>query len=101
MVIVIPGLSESLHAVDKRITDFETTGTALSVEVASSARRARGPGCQHPSSRRYGQCQCRLGAQPCMGRSVNLSMQVLRFKCINPQCSRAPPASRSKARSTD
>ena len=63
MVIVIPGLSESRHAVDNRITNFKTTGTALSVEVASSARRARGPGCQHPSSRRYGQCQCRRQCQ--------------------------------------
>jgi hypothetical protein len=29
-----------------------------------------------------------LRAQPCVGRSVNLSVQVRRFKCINLKCSR-------------
>lgn len=89
MVVFIPGLSESLRAVDKRITNFDTTDAVLSVEAASSARRAQCPRCSAHSSRRHGQYRRKLGAQPCMGRSVSLSVQVRRFKCVNPQCSQA------------
>ena len=89
MVVVIPGLSESLRAADKWITKLDTTDTVLSVEAASSAQRAQCPGCSHHSSRRHGQYRRKLGAQPCMGRSVSLSVQVRRFKCVNPQCSQA------------
>jgi transposase len=89
MVVVIPGLSESLRAVDKRITKLDTTGTALSVEAARSTRRALCPRCSVPSSRRHGLYRCKLGAQPCMGHSVSLNVQVRRFKCVNPQCSQA------------
>jgi transposase len=87
-MVFVPGLSESLGAAGKRIIHFDTTDTLLSVEAASSARRARCPTCLHGSSRRHGQYWRQLRAQPCMGRSVNLSVQVRRFKCINPQCSR-------------
>lgn len=87
-MVVVPGLSESLRAVDKRIVRFDAMNTLLSVDVASSARRARCPSCSHGSSRWHGQYWRQLKAQPCMGRSVNLSVQVRRFKCINPQCAR-------------
>ena len=85
-MVVIPGLSESLSAVGKRIVRFDTTEALLSVEAASSARRARCPTCSHGSSRRHGQYRRRLSAQPCMGQSVSLSVEVRRFKCVNPQC---------------
>ncbi len=89
MVVVIPGLSESLGAVNKRITNFDTTDTLLSLGAASSTRQAQCPRCSHYSSRRHGQYQRRLVAEPCMGRPVSLNVQVRRFKCVNPQCSRA------------
>ncbi len=87
-MIVIPGLSESLDAVGKRIVDVDITDTLLSVEAASSVRWAQCPTCLHNSSRRHGHYRRRLRTQPCMGRSVSLNLQVRRFKCINVQCSR-------------
>lgn len=84
-MVVVPGLSESLRAVRKRI---DAMNTRLSVDVASSARRGRCPSCSHGSSRWHGQYWRHLKDQPCMGRSVNLSVQVRRFKCVNPQCAR-------------
>ena len=87
-MVVIPGLSESLVAVGKRINRFDTTDTLLSVTASTSVKRAVCPTCSRPSSRRHGQYLRRLRAQPCMVRSVILHIQVRRFKCINPQCSR-------------
>ncbi len=87
-MVVIPGLSESLGAVGKRIIRFDTTESSFSVEAASSSRRAQCPKCSHGSVRRHGQYRRQLRAEPCMGRMVNLSVQVRRFKCVNPQCSR-------------
>jgi transposase len=85
-MVVVPGLSESLGAVGKRIIRFDITDTLLAVEAASSAQRAKCPTCSCGSSRRHGQYQRQLRAQPCMGRSVILHVQVRRFKCLNPQC---------------
>jgi hypothetical protein len=42
-MIVVPGLSESLGAVSKRIICVDTTDTLLSVEATSSVRGARCP----------------------------------------------------------
>ena len=44
------------------------------------------PRCSRGASRRHGQYWRQLRAQPCMGRSVILYVQVWRFKCLNPQC---------------
>jgi transposase len=87
-MVDFPGLSESLGAVGKRISRFDITETGLSVEAASSVRRAVCPTCSRPSSRRHGQYRRRLRAHPCMGRSVILHVQVRRFKCLNPHCPR-------------
>lgn len=88
-MIVIPGLSDSLGAVGKRITHFETTEGGLAVGVASTVRSARCPKCSHRSSRQHGQYRRRLSAEPCMGRSVSLGVEMRRFKCVNRQCSQA------------
>ena len=88
-MVVVPGLSESLCAVGKRIIRFDITETLLSVEATSSVRRANCPRCSRGSSRRHGQYWRQLRAQPCMGRSVILYVQVRRFKCLNPQCPQA------------
>ncbi len=85
-MFVVPGLSESLDAVGKRIIRFDITDTLLAVEATSLAQRAKCPTCSRGSSRRHGQYQRQLRAQPCMGRSVILHVQVRRFKCLNPQC---------------
>lgn len=88
-MVVIPGLSESLSAVGKRIIRFDTADTLLSVEAASAARSTRCPKCSHRSSRRKGQCRRRLNAEPCLGSTLSLSVEVRRFKCVNRQCTQA------------
>ncbi len=85
-MVVVPGLSELLGAVGKRISRFDTTDALLSVQVTSSVRRALCPTCSRGSSRRHGEYRRHLKARPCLGRSVMLHVQVRRFKCLNPQC---------------
>jgi hypothetical protein len=87
-MVVFPGLTESLGAVGKRISRFDTTDTLLSVQATSSVRRALCPTCSRGSSRRHGQYRRHLKARPCLGRSVLLHVQVRRFKCLNSQCPR-------------
>ena len=86
-MVVIPGLTDSLGAVGKRITHFETSEGGLAVDVASTVRSARCPRCSHRSSRQHGQYRRRLSAEPCMGRPVSLGVEMRRFKCVNRQCS--------------
>jgi transposase len=85
-MVVVPGLSESLGAVGKRIVRFDITDTLLSVDATSSAYRAKCPTCSRGSSRRHGQYWRQLRAQPCMDRSVLLHVQVRRFKYRNRKC---------------
>jgi transposase len=87
-MVVVPGLSELLGAVGKRISRFDTTDALLSVQVTSSVRRALCPTCSRGSSRRHGQYRRHLKARPCLGRSVMSHVQVRRFKCCNPKCPR-------------
>jgi len=88
-MVVIPGLTDSLGAVGKRITHFETSEGGLAVDIASTVRSAQCPKCSHRSSRQHGQYRRRLSAEPCMGRPVSLGVEVRRFKCVNRQCSQA------------
>ena len=88
-MVVIPGLTDSLGAVGKRITHFETTEGGLAVDIASTVRSAQCPKCSHRSSRRHGQYRRRLSAEPSMGRPVSLGVEMRRFKCVNRQCSQA------------
>jgi hypothetical protein len=53
-MVVFPGLSESLSAVGKRISRFDSTDTQLSVQAANSVRSAVCPSCSRGSSRRHG-----------------------------------------------
>jgi len=87
-MVVIPGLTDSLRAVGKRITHFDTTDGGLAVDVASTVRSAQCPKCSHRSSRRHGQYWRRLSAEPSMGRRVSLAVEVRRFKCVNRRCSK-------------
>ena len=88
-MVVIPGLTDSLGAVGRRINHFETYEGGLAVDVASTVRSARCPKCSHRSSRQHGQYRRRLSAEPCMGWTVSLGVEVRRFKCVNRQCSQA------------
>ena len=88
-MVVIPGLTDSLGAVGKRITHFETTEGGFAVDIASTVRSAQCPKCSHHSSRRHGQYRRRLSAEPSMGRPVSLGVEMRRFKCVNRQCSQA------------
>ena len=88
-MVVIPGLTDSLSAVGKRITHFKTTEGGLAVDIASTVRSAQRPKCSHRSSRRHGQYRRRLSAEPSMGRPVSLGVEMRRFKCVNRQCSQA------------
>jgi transposase len=85
-MIVIPGLSESLTAVGKQIVGFETTDTKVSADVSSSALSAQCPKCSQQSSRTHGKYRRQIRAQACTGRAVSLSVEVRRFKCVNPLC---------------
>jgi transposase len=80
-MLIIPGLSESLGAVGKRIIRTQTTDTSLSVETESLIRCATCPSCSFSSSRVHGQYQRTVRSQPWMGRSVYLIVQVRRFAC--------------------
>lgn len=82
-MVVIPGLTDSLGAVGKRITHFETSEGGLAVDIASTVRSAQCPKCSHRSSRQHGQYRRRLSAEPCIGRPVSLGVEVRRFKCVN------------------
>ena len=42
-MVVIPGLTDSLRAVGKRITHFDTTVGGLALDVASTVRPAQCP----------------------------------------------------------
>ena len=88
-MVVIPGLTDSLGAIGKRINHFETSEGGLAVDVGSTVRPARCPKCSHRSSRQHGQFRRRLSAEPCMGRPVSLRVEMRRFKCVNRQCSQA------------
>ena len=88
-MVVIPGLTDSLSAVGKRITHFKTTEGGLAVDIASTVRSAQRPKCSHRSSRRHGQYRRRLSAEPSMGRPLSLGVEIWRFKCVDRQCSQA------------
>ncbi len=88
-MVVIPGLTDLLAAVGKRVNHFETSDSGLAVDVASTVRSARCPKCLRRSSRQHGQCRRRIRAEPCMGLPVSLGVEMRRFKCLNRQCSQA------------
>src|ERR1700685_1531737 len=46
-MVVVPGLSESMDAIGKRIIRLDVIDSMLAVEAASSAQRARCPTCSH------------------------------------------------------
>ena len=88
-MVVIPGLTDLLAAVGKRVHHFETSDGGLVVDVASTVRSARCPKCLRRSSRQHGQYRRRISAEPCMGLPVSLGVEMRRFKCLNRQCSQA------------
>jgi transposase len=85
---VIPGLSLPLKAVGKRVEGWDESGDCLQVEVSGAVRRAACPSCLHRSSQVHGRYQRLLADLPSFGQRVTLSIDVRRFKCVNPNCAR-------------
>ncbi|MDM0117538.1 ISL3 family transposase [Variovorax sp. J22R133] len=83
---VIPGLSQPLRTVGKRVGEWNESDVRLRVDVCGSVRGASCPSCSRRSSRVHGRYRRRLDDRPCFGQRVTLSIEVRRFKCLNPNC---------------
>ena len=83
---VIPGLSQPLRTVGKRVEEWNEGDDGLRVDVCGSARGAACPSCSRRSSRVHGRYRRRLDDLPTFGQRVTLSVEVRRFKCVNPKC---------------
>jgi transposase len=85
-MIVIPGLSRSLHAVGKHVVSFDDTDGCLFVKVGSVVHQANCPKCKRKSSQVHGRYWRWLSDTPTFGRPVMLAVEMRRFKCINIHC---------------
>lgn len=83
---VIPGLSRPLRAIGKRVGGWNEGDDWLRVDVIGSVRGAACPRCSRRSSRVHGRYRRRLDDRPSFGQRVTLSLEVRRFKCVNPNC---------------
>jgi len=83
---VIPGLSEPLRTIGKHVGEWNESDDRLHVDVCGSVRRAACPSCSRRSSRVHGSYRRRLDDRPSFGQRVTLSIEVRRFKCLNPNC---------------
>jgi DNA-binding NarL/FixJ family response regulator len=85
---VIPGLYLPLKAVGKHVQGCDESGDRQRVEVSGAIRRAACPSCLRRSSQVHGRYQRQLGDLPSFGLRATLSVNVRRFKCVNPNCAR-------------
>src|SRR6202521_896735 len=85
---VVPGLSRPLKTVGKHVGGWNEGDDCLWVDASGSVRSAACPSCSRRSSRVHGSYRRRLDDRPCFGQPVTLSVEVRRFKCVNPNCSR-------------
>lgn len=83
---VIPGLSKPLAIVGKRIGGWHEGGDRLWVDAHTVVRLAPCPSCSCRSSRVHGTYRRQIDDRPCFGQRVTLSVEVRRFKCVNPNC---------------
>jgi transposase len=84
---VIPGLSRPLKTVGKHVGGWNEGDDRLWVDASGSVRSAACPSCSRRSSRVHGSYRRRLDDRPCFGQRVTISVEVRRFKCVNPKCS--------------
>ncbi|MEP7299846.1 MAG: ISL3 family transposase, partial [Burkholderiales bacterium] len=85
-MIVIPGLSKPLAIVGKRIGGWHEGGDRLWVDAHTVVRLAPCPSCSCRSRRVHGTYRRQIDDRPCFGQRVTLSVEVRRFKCVNPNC---------------
>ena len=83
---VIPGLSQPLRTVGKHVGEWNEGVDGLRLDVIGSVRGAACPSCSRGSSRVHGRYRRRLDDLPSFGQRVTLSVEVRRFKCVNPKC---------------
>ncbi len=86
-MIVIPDLSPPLKAVGKRVSWWRQADDRLWVQASSSVRWAVCPRCSRRSSRVHGRYRPQFDDRSCFGQPVTISVEVRRFKCVDPNCS--------------
>jgi hypothetical protein len=72
--------------IGKRVGGWNEGDDWLRVDVIGSVRGAACPSCSRRSSRVHGRYRRRLDDRPSFGQRVTLSLEVRRFKCVNPNC---------------
>lgn len=87
-MIVIPALTPLLAAAGKQVAAWADSGSRLRVQAVSAVDSATCPDCGGRSARRHGLLWRTLADCPSFGLAVTLEVQVRRFKCANPACSR-------------
>ncbi|MDZ5460914.1 ISL3 family transposase [Azohydromonas lata] len=87
-MVVIPGLSSLLEAVGKHVSSWDDSGSRLVVDAGSLVQSAVCPRCICSSSRLHGRYRRWAADCPSFGQAVTLAVEVRRFKCVNPGCTR-------------
>jgi transposase len=87
-MVVIPGLSPLLEAAGKHISSWDDSGSRLVVDAGSVVQSAVCPCCTCSSSRPHGRYRRSVADCPSFGQPVTLAVEVRRFKCVNPGCTR-------------
>ena len=78
----------ALKAVGKHVTGWQTDDGHVLVTALSKTRAAACPGCACWSNRIHDRSVRHLAERPCLNLAVTIELQVHRFKCSNPGCSR-------------
>lgn len=76
------GLGEPLHILDSVCTQKE-----IRLEVETQSSQASCPLCSEPSSRIHSRYTRTLNDLPAAGKSIQLTVHLRRFRCLNEQCS--------------
>lgn len=87
-MVVIPGLSSLLEAAGKYVSSWDDSGSRLVVDAGSVVQSAACPRCTCSSSRPHGRYRRWVADCPSFGQAVTLAVEVRRFKCVNPGCTR-------------
>lgn len=87
-MVVIPGLSSLLEAAGKYVSSWNDSGSRLVVHAGSVAQSAVYPRCTCSSSRPHGRSRRWVAECPLSSQTVRLAVEVRRFKCVNPGCTR-------------
>lgn len=86
--MVLDLLRQALRAARKRIGNWSWIGPRLVVEAVSTAQSATCPACRRRSRHIHGRYRRSLAELPSFGQPVTLDVEVVRFRCGNPRCTR-------------